>query len=264
MSIPIFQVDAFTDRPFAGNPAAVCIMPGPRDDAWHQAVAAEMNLAETAFLTKEADGFRLRWFTPKVEVALCGHATLASAHVLLQEGLARPEEMIRFHTQSGLLTASRKGEEIELDFPLEPDEAIKPPANFPKALGVPLRYAGKNRFDYLSDVDSVATLNNMTPDFKLLATITSDEPAGHRTRGSISYRGSSLPAWELDPVTGSAHFCVVAYWQRDLGKRAGPCAGQTCLPGWETGDGFERRVACVRFTASSLRQTTPSVRLPRR
>lgn len=172
MSIPIFQVDAFTHRPFAGNPAAVCIMPGSRDYTWLQAVAAEMNLSETAFLSKEADGFRLRWFTPKVEVALCGHATLASAHVLFQEALVGPDDTIRFHTLSGVLTASRKGEEIELDFPLEPDEPIEPPAELAKALGVVLKYVGKNRFDYLAEVDSVATLMKMKPDFKLLATVT--------------------------------------------------------------------------------------------
>src|SRR5262245_36329503 len=113
MSIPIFQVDAFTDQPFAGNPAAVCILPSSRDDAWLQAVAAEMNLSETAFLTRQGDGYRLRWLTPTVEVALCGHATLASSHVLFQEGLARSDETIRFHTQSGVLTAKRKSDEIE-------------------------------------------------------------------------------------------------------------------------------------------------------
>ncbi len=224
MSIPIFQVDAFTDRPFAGNPAAVCIMPGPRDDAWHQAVAAEMNLAETAFLTKEAGGFRLRWFTPKVEVALCGHATLASAHVLFQEGLARPDETIRFHTQSGLLTAKRKVDEIELDFPLEPDAPIDPPGNLAKALGVPLKYVGKNRFGFLVEVDSDAVLRNMTPDFKLLATVTQ--------RGVIVTSRSSEPRFDFvsrffapgvgieeDPVTGSAHCCLGAYWRRQLGKK---------------------------------------------
>ena len=161
MSIPIFHVDAFTDRPFAGNPAAVCILPEPRDDTWHQEVAAEMNLSETAFLMKVADGFRLRWFTPKVEVALCGHATLASAHVLWQEGLARPDETIRFHTQSGVLTARQNGEEIELDFPLEPDAAIDPPANLAKALGVRLEYVGKNRFGFLVEVDSEATVRSL-------------------------------------------------------------------------------------------------------
>jgi PhzF family phenazine biosynthesis protein len=223
MSIPIFQVDAFTDRPFAGNPAAVCILPEPRDDAWLQAVAGEMNLSETAFLTKEADGFRLRWFTPKVEVALCGHATLASAHVLWQEGLAKRDETIRFHTLSGLLTASRKGEEIELDFPLEPADPIDPPANLAKALGVPLKYVGKNRFDFLVEVDSETTVRSMTPDFKLLATVTS--------RGVIATSRSSDPRFDFvsrffapaagideDPVTGSAHCCLGAYWRNQMGK----------------------------------------------
>lgn len=223
MSIPIFQVDAFTDCPFAGNPGAVCILPGPRDDAWHQAVAAEMNLSETAFLTKEANCFRLRWFTPKVEVALCGHATLASAHVLFQEGLARPDETIRFHTQSGVLTARRNGDEIELDFPLEPDQPIDAPANLGKALGVPLKYVGKNRFDYLVEVDSEAMLRKMTPDFRLLATVTQ--------RGVIVTSRSSEPRFDFvsrffapgvgideDPVTGSAHCCLGAYWRRQLGK----------------------------------------------
>jgi PhzF family phenazine biosynthesis protein len=223
MTFLIFHVDAFADRPFAGNPAAVCILPGPRDDAWLQAVAGEMNLAETAFLAKESDGFRLRWFTPKLEVALCGHATLASAHVLWREGIARPDEAICFQTLSGVLTAKQKGEEIELDFPLEPDEPIDPPANLGKALGVPLKYVGKNRFDYLVEVDSAATLRSVTPDFKLLATITN--------RGVIVTSRSSEPRFDFvsrffapaagideDPVTGSAHCCLGAYWRRQLGK----------------------------------------------
>jgi PhzF family phenazine biosynthesis protein len=222
MSIPIFQVDAFTDRPFAGNPAAVCVLSGPRDDAWLQAVAGEMNLAETAFLMKEADGFQLRWFTPKLEVALCGHATLASAHVLWQEGHAEREETIRFRTLSGVLTASQKGEEIELDFPLEPDEPIEPPANLGKALGVPLKYVGKNRFDFLVEVDSTATVRNMTPDFRLLGTITSrgvivtalyDWPYDFVSRFFAPAAGI-----DEDPVTGSAHCCLGAYWRRQLGK----------------------------------------------
>ena len=112
-----FVVDAFTDRPFAGNPAAVMPLPAWPDDAWLQNVAMEMNLSETAFLVKEGDGYRLRWFTPKVEVALCGHATLASAHVLWSEGYVPTAEEIRFHTKSGLLKATRKDSRIELDFP---------------------------------------------------------------------------------------------------------------------------------------------------
>src|SRR5439155_14876481 len=113
------QVDAFTDRPFAGNPAAVCVLAAPRDASWMQQVAREMNLSETAFLHREADGFRLRWFTPAVEVDLCGHATLASAHVLWEEGHLPPDAPARFQTRSGLLTATRDGDAIVLDFPAE-------------------------------------------------------------------------------------------------------------------------------------------------
>src|SRR5215831_9215346 len=116
MSLRITQVDAFTDTRFAGNPAAVCLLPAPRDEGWMQSVAREMNLSETAFLVPQADGYALRWFTPTVEVALCGHATLASAHVLWEEGHLSSEEQARLHTQSGLLTARRAGEWIELDF----------------------------------------------------------------------------------------------------------------------------------------------------
>src|SRR5271165_725587 len=113
-------VDAFTDRPFAGNPAAVVPLPAWPDDAWLQNVAMEMNLSETAFLVKEGGDYRLRWFTPRVEVALCGHATLASAHVLWSDGYASAAEELRFQTKSGLLRAKRKDSRIELDFPTEP------------------------------------------------------------------------------------------------------------------------------------------------
>src|SRR5262245_27936059 len=112
MSISLFHVDAFTDKPFAGNPAAVCLLPAWREDHWLRGVAREMNLSETAFLVRTGDGFDLRWFTPAVEVDLCGHATLASAHVVWQEGLAAPGEAIRFHTRSGALSAVRRGGEI--------------------------------------------------------------------------------------------------------------------------------------------------------
>ncbi len=120
MSLPIYHVDAFTDRPFGGNPAAVCILPSPQVEAWMQSVAREMNLSETAFVHPEGPIFRLRWFTPAVEVALCGHATLATTHVLWETGRVRPDQVISFTTLSGLLNASRQGQTIELDFPLKP------------------------------------------------------------------------------------------------------------------------------------------------
>ena len=171
MSLPLFHVDAFTDRPFSGNPAAVCLLPSWKEDRWLQAVGREMNLSETAFLVQDADGFHLRWFTPKAEVDLCGHATLASAHVLWQQNLANPTEVIRFSTKSGLLKAVRTGDAIELDFPLEPDEPADPPANLLPALGVSARYVGKNRFDYVVEVESEQVLRQVAPDFKLLGMI---------------------------------------------------------------------------------------------
>ena len=137
MGQSIVQVDAFTDRPFAGNPAAVCVLPGPRDASWMQNVAREMNLSETAFLHREAEGFRLRWFTPAVEVDLCGHATLASAHVLWEQGHLSPEAPARFQTRSGLLFARREGGWIELDFPVLGDFVARDPPARGKTLGLP-------------------------------------------------------------------------------------------------------------------------------
>ena len=142
MTIPLFHVDAFADRPFAGNPAAVCLLAAWKEDRWLQAVAREMNLSETAFLVKQPDHFDLRWFTPKVEVDLCGHATLASAHVLWQQGQATGAE-ISFSTRSGILTARNQQGEIELNFPLEPDEAAPSPANLVAALNISPAYVGK-------------------------------------------------------------------------------------------------------------------------
>ena len=168
MPVPLFHVDAFADRPFSGNPAAVCLLPSWKEDRWLQAVGREMNLSETAFLVQNADGFDLRWFTPKAEVDLCGHATLASAHVLWQQNLANPTEVIRFSTKSGVLKAVRMGDAIELDFPLEPDEPADPPAHLLSALGVSARYVGKNRFDYVVEVESEQVLRQVAPDFKLL------------------------------------------------------------------------------------------------
>src|SRR5262245_35456208 len=127
MTTPILQIDAFTSQPFAGNPAAVCILEGQADREWMQRVAREMNLSETAFLVPQEQGFDLRWFTPSVEVDLCGHATLASAHALWELGHLRGDETARFHTRSGLLTAERKADWIELDFPATPPVEAPPP-----------------------------------------------------------------------------------------------------------------------------------------
>ena len=144
MGVPIVQVDAFANRPFGGNPAAVCILGEPRDDAWMQNVAREMNLAETAFLHPENDGYRLRWFTPVNEVALCGHATLASAHVLWEDHHLPAGRQARFHTQSGLLTADRRGDWIDLDFPATPPTQSPAPPGLAAALRVGSRWVGRS------------------------------------------------------------------------------------------------------------------------
>jgi PhzF family phenazine biosynthesis protein len=223
MSLTIYQVDAFTAKPFAGNPAAVCVLPRPMDDNWMQNVAREMNLSETAFLFRQEDGFRLRWFTPAVEVDLCGHATLASAHILWEMGHARAGEQVRFHTRSGILSAERKGDWIEMDFPAKPEEPAPEPVGLAKALGVGIKYLGRNQFDYLVEVDSEEIVHRMKPDFTLLMTLP--------VRGVIVTSPSSAPEYDFvsrffaprvgvneDPVTGSAHCCLGPFWANRLHK----------------------------------------------
>ncbi len=171
MSLPLFQVDAFTSQPFCGNPAAVCVLDRPRDDVWLQSVAAEMNLSETAFLLPEHDGFRLRWFTPTIEVELCGHATLASAHVLWSEHYLPTTTPARFYTESGLLTAEWQGGWIELDFPATPATSIEPPAMLYRSLGVTPLYVGRNQFDYLVEIATADQVRSLKPDLAGLRTL---------------------------------------------------------------------------------------------
>ncbi|HET8910736.1 MAG TPA: PhzF family phenazine biosynthesis protein [Ktedonobacteraceae bacterium] len=223
MGLNIVQVDAFTSTPFAGNPAGVYLLPEPRPDEWMQNVASEMNLAETAFLVRQDDGFKLRWFTPLVEVDLCGHATLASAHVLWETGQLQPDEQARFHTRSGLLLAERKGEWIELDFPAKPEERVSPPAGLLEALGTKALYVGKNQFDYLVELESEEAVRALRPDITRLQAI--------EARGVIVTSRASSPGYDFisrffapqvgvneDPVTGSAHCCLAPYWSHKLGK----------------------------------------------
>lgn len=224
MGQPIVQVDAFTSEPFHGNPAAVCVLRGPADAGWMQRVAAEMNLSETAFLYPEEDEtFRLRWFTPAVEVDLCGHATLAGAHVLWSEGHLVPNQQARFHTRSGLLTADRVGDWIELDFPVEAASPCDAPEALLRALGVPAVAVGRNRMDYIVELESEATLRALRPDVGLLARVP--------TRGVIVTARSDQPEYDFvsrffgprvgideDPVTGSAHCALAPYWAERLGR----------------------------------------------
>lgn len=225
MPVPLYQVDAFTDVPFGGNPAAVCLLPEDRDAAWMQKVAAEMNLSETAFLRRDAGTFRLRWFTPVVEVALCGHATLASAHILWETGEAKPEEPIHFQTASGRLTAIRRGKEIDLDFPARPAEPASAPPGLEAALGLKALFIGRTAFDYLIEVGNEEILRSLRPDFARLREIP--------VRGIIVTARSARPEFDFvsrffapasgvdeDPVTGSAHCSLGPFWQERLKKNS--------------------------------------------
>ena len=171
MKQTIVQVDAFTDTPFRGNPAAVCVLDRAADETWMQLVAREMNLSETAFVVKQEDGFNLRWFTPTTEVPLCGHATLATAHVLWTEGHLAEDKAACFHTLSGLLTANFKGDWIELNFPVNISETTTTPKELVTALGVPCKTVVKNSFAYLVEVDSAEIVRDLQPNFSLLKTL---------------------------------------------------------------------------------------------
>jgi PhzF family phenazine biosynthesis protein len=223
MGFGITQVDAFTDQPFKGNPAAVCLLAEPRDDSWMQLVAREMNLSETAFLLRRDDGFGLRWFTPTVEVDLCGHATLASAHVLWEEGHVPSGQIARFHTRSGVLTAEKKGAWIEMNFPATPAEPTARLEALELALGVRSKYTGRSRFDYLVEVENEEAVRAMKPDFPTLRQL--------KIRGVMVTSRASSTGFDFisrffapgsgideDPVTGSAHCCLGPFWKERLGR----------------------------------------------
>jgi predicted PhzF superfamily epimerase YddE/YHI9 len=216
----LLQVDAFTDQPFKGNPAAVCLLDRERDAQWMQSVAAEMNLSETAFLLPHDGGFSLRWFTPAIEVDLCGHATLASAHALWQEKILDGEA--RFHTRSGLLKARRDGDWIELDFPATPEEAATAPPQLLTAIGADPVYVGKNKFDYIIEVKSEQEVRALQPDHAALRKlpvrgiiVTSRSSGDYDFVSRFFAPGSGI---DEDPVTGSAHCCLAPFWASRLGK----------------------------------------------
>jgi PhzF family phenazine biosynthesis protein len=240
-TLTLTQVDAFTDRPFTGNPAAVCILPSPRRDPFLQAVAREMNLSETAFLTRRDDGdWGLRWFTPTTEVELCGHATLSSAHVLWQDGHAAADETLRFHTLSGVLTARRgEGGWIEMDFPSMPAKKMGVLPGLADALGENPVWVGGNGTDLLVELASETAVRQRCPDVSALrrlpargvivTAVADAAPQGNVADGN----GHPRPAVEYhfvsrffapsvgvdeDPVTGSAHCCLGPYWSQRLGR----------------------------------------------
>lgn len=226
MGQSVIQVDAFTHQPFHGNPAAICVLDGPGDESWMQNLAIEMNLSETAYLFPEQDGYNLRWFTPAAEVELCGHATVAAAHVLWEEGLVAPDDSCRFHTRSGLLTALRDGEWIDVSFPRETLEAFELPGLVADALGIESVYAGKNRLSYvLIEVEDEECIRALEPDYNALG----EQPF----HGYIVTSRSSTAGFDFvsrffaprlgineDPVTGSAHCVLGPYWAGKLGKQS--------------------------------------------
>jgi PhzF family phenazine biosynthesis protein len=217
------QVDAFTDRPFGGNPAAVCLLSAPRDEAWMQQVAQEMNLAETAFVVPRAEAWDLRWFTPCLEVDLCGHATLASAHVLWEEKRLASGETARFHTRSGVLSASRRDGLIWLDFPATPALPTDPPARLAEALGASLLWVGRSPFDWLVELESEAVVRGLEPELSRLARIDArgiivtarSEDGDHDFVSRFFAPAAGVPE---DPVTGSAHCALAPFWAGRLGR----------------------------------------------
>lgn len=233
MSQRIVQVDAFTAERFAGNPAAVCVLARPRDEEWMRKVASEMNLSETAFVIRHEEEWLLRWFTPTVEVDLCGHATLATAHVLFEEGHVSRDDAIHFRTRSGMLSARSSGGWIEMDFPTQAAEAAAPPAGLLEALGLDasaVAFVGRNGTDWLVAVDTAARVRGLAPDMARLAQVDA--------RGVIVTAASDDARWDFvsrffgpavgvpeDPVTGSAHCCLAPYWADRLDRNE--------LVGWQ-------------------------------
>ncbi|MDJ0591713.1 MAG: PhzF family phenazine biosynthesis protein [Pleurocapsa sp. MO_226.B13] len=220
----IVQVDAFTDRIFQGNPAAVCVLEKPQSDRWMQSVAREMNLSETAFLLKQDRDYSLRWFTPTTEVPLCGHATLASAHVLWTEGYASTGQAIDFQTKSGLLTAKYQDDWIELDFPANRSQDIPPITKLQDALGVPIKTFAYNSLGYLVEVKSWQQVEKLNPNFGLLKQL----PIPNVIVTSLATDDSQYDfvsrffapglGIDEDPVTGAAHCCLAPYWRDRLQK----------------------------------------------
>ncbi len=225
------MVDAFASRPFTGNPAGVCLLDGPADPGWMQRVAAEMRHSETAFVRPlEGDpeaGHELRWFTPFIEVALCGHATLASAHALYATGAVAPGEPIRFRTlRSGVLTVTGAGGELSMDFPAQPAAPAEVPDGLAEALGLDVLGAGRNaQDDLLVEVADEAAVRGAAPDTAAVAridargvivTAAADPGAGHDFVSR--FFGAKALGGEEDPVTGSAHCALAPFWAARLGR----------------------------------------------
>jgi len=223
LGFQIFKVDAFTDKPFSGNPAGVCILSEKRSAEWMQAVAREMNLGATAFFLPKNDGYDLRWFTPIIELGLCGHGTLASAHILYEREHLKRDREARFYTKSGLLTAKDNGDLIELDFPSQPPQAAPAPDGLVEALDVKPRFVGKDELYHFVEVDSETIVRNLKPNFGLLGTVSI-------TGVTVTAKASTLGfdfvsrffapklGIDEDPATGSSHCLLGPFWSDRLHK----------------------------------------------
>jgi PhzF family phenazine biosynthesis protein len=223
MSRPLLIIDAFASQPFRGNPAAVCFLSEPADAAWMQQVAGEMNLSETAFLHPVDGGWGLRWFTPQVEVDLCGHATLASAHALWETGRLTQGTTARFHTRSGLLTAQQAGAEIVMDFPAKPAAPAPAPEGLAEALGASPCHVLRSSFDYLVQLASPDVVRALQPDLGRLVQLPArgiivTAPSDRPEHDFISRFFAPAAGVNEDPVTGSAHCTLGPYWAARLGK----------------------------------------------
>lgn len=223
MSIPIFQVDAFTSRRFAGNPAAVMVLDQFLEDAALQVIAAENNLAETAFLVPDGEDFRLRWFTPTVEVPLCGHATLASAAVVM-ERLSPQRRRVVFHSASGALTVDRVSDGYVMNFPARPSAPVEPPAGLAEALGQRPVEVAADRFNYLVLLDGAGQVRGLSPDLAAINRLDRDgvivTAPGDDGYDFVSRYFAPAKGIPEDPVTGGAHCMLVPYWAKRLGKTA--------------------------------------------
>jgi PhzF family phenazine biosynthesis protein len=225
MPLPYFVVDAFTSRPFGGNPAAVCPLEAWLPDATLASIAAEMNLAETAFFVREADGFRLRWFTPAVEVDLCGHATLASAHVLFRV-LEPKRTEVRFHSRSGPLDVTRTETGATLDFPARVPEPLGDPDQMDAvaaAIGAPIRELWRSR-NFMAVLADAAAVRAIAPDFRQVLALPTDglivTAPGDGGVDFVSRYFTPQHGIDEDPVTGSAHCTLTPYWTARLGRAA--------------------------------------------
>ena len=223
MRMPIFQIDAFTTRRFAGNPAAVIPMNRFLDDATLQAIAAENNLAETAFLVPEGGDYRLRWFTPTVEVPLCGHATLASAAAVM-ERLEPGRDQVIFHTASGPLTVNRTNGGYVMDFPARPSEPVATPPGLAQALGVVPVEVLSDTFNYIALLENAQLVRELAPDIAAIARMDRSgvvvTAPGDETYDFVSRYFAPAKGIPEDPVTGGAHCALAPYWSERLGKTA--------------------------------------------